>query len=70
MYSVEVLTYWITDNDNVAAVVQHYQADGVAWTDATGQVDANLLPDPNVVVWHGRVDEATLTALEADANVV
>ncbi|MCL4252076.1 MAG: hypothetical protein KJ065_28260 [Anaerolineae bacterium] len=70
MYTIEVLTFWVFEGARVADVVLRYRANGVAWTDATGQVDANLTPDPNVVVWHGLVDAATLTALEADADVV
>ena len=70
MYMIEVLTFWVSEGDNTADVVRRYTVAGTAWTDVTGQPDANLIPDPNVVVWHGLVDEATLTALEADPDVI
>ena len=68
MYAVEVITRWIeTDGYRQAEAVATYPG---AWTDATGQPDANIMPDPNAVVWHGVVDAVTLDALEADANVI
>ncbi|MCC6612890.1 MAG: hypothetical protein IT320_05380 [Anaerolineae bacterium] len=70
MYTIEVLTYWVDDGNHITDIVRRYAATGITWTDITGQPDANLIPDPNVVVWHGLVDEATLTALEADAEVI
>ena len=70
MFSIEVLTFWVSDGLNAVDVVRRYTEGEAAWTDITGQPDVNLIPDPNVVVWHGLVDEAMLTALEADVDVV
>jgi len=67
MYTIQVLTFWVADGTNTVDVVRRYAG---TWTDITGQPDANLIPEPNVVVWHGLVDEATLTVLEADPDIV
>jgi hypothetical protein len=68
MYAVEVVTRWTESGGRREAEVVT-RCPG-AWTDATGQPDANLNPDPNAVVWRGVVDAAVLDALEADADVL
>ena len=40
------------------------------WADVTGQPAANLAPDPNMYIIQIECDEATLDAIEADANYV
>lgn len=67
MNRVTVLTKWTSNTGaNVADVVRYPGA----WTDDTGQRDDQISPDPNVVVFYGEVDDVTLDALEADADVI
>lgn len=71
MIHVTVLTKWNSDTGgNVSDVVQRFATPGLSWTDITGQHDDQLPLETNIVVFAGEVDAATLTALEADTNVV
>lgn len=66
MYEVEVLTAWqVVGGDNEMAVALDYPA---SWSDATGQIDANIPPSPNLFIALGVVDAATLDVLDSDTN--
>lgn len=71
MFEVDVLTQWVTDErgDNLIGVALDYPTPH-GWTDITGQPDANIMPDPNLFVVRGRISEAQLDELEADARYV
>jgi len=64
----EVITSWtLVSGRNVAQVIgDHPAAAPGSWTDSTGQ--ANVPPAPNTAIFYGEVDDATLTALQADGN--
>ena len=70
-YRVRLVTRWLTSagRNRIQAAVDH-PAPGVAWTDVTGQPDANLLPAPNALVVDAYpVDDALLVVLQADPNL-
>lgn len=68
MIRCEVVTPWRqVAGVNEMAVALDYPA---SWSDATGQPDENILPEPNVFVAHGEVSEAQMAALEADDRYV
>jgi hypothetical protein len=71
IYTVNLVTRWQTDAaGNRMQVAMDHPAAGVAFTDVTGQPDANLMPAPNALVVEAYpVNEALLSALEADPNV-
>jgi hypothetical protein len=64
----EVLSPWIeVDGRQIAQVVVDYPAAAPAsWSDATGQTDPQLPPDPNGVIFYGELERQTLDALAAD----
>jgi hypothetical protein len=69
-YRVHLVTRWIASagRNQMQAAVDHPVA-GVAWTDITGQPDANILPTPNALVVEAYpVDDALLAVLQADPN--
>jgi hypothetical protein len=67
VYQCEILSRWETAGGiNNADAVRRYPG---TWTDATGQPDANLTPDPNLVVFGGWVTDAVMSLLEADSAV-
>lgn len=67
MYYCEVITRWVEHILDVVCremdVALTYPG---AWSDATGQPDINLLPDPNALIASGVVDEKTLDTLQAE----
>lgn len=68
MYLCRVVCPWVAgiDRHDMAVALSHPSS----WTDVTGQGPEQIVPDPNVLVAEGVVDQATLAALEADAEVV
>jgi hypothetical protein len=71
MNIVRLVTRWqrVGQRNLLQVAVDHADA-GVAWTDITGQPDANITPAPNAVTIEAvPVSDALLTALQADANV-
>ncbi len=67
-YRGEVVTRWKSEpgrNDMELATLY-----AGAFTDVTGQPDANLVPDPNALVVAFEVDGTTLAAMQADATLI
>ena len=71
-YRVRLVTRWLTSTGrNQMQVAVDHPTSGVAWTDVTGQPDANLTPTPNALIVDAYpVDDALLTVLQADPNVI
>jgi hypothetical protein len=70
-YRVRLISRWNTAQARrrMQAPLDH-PTPGVAWTDVTGQPDPNIPPAPNALTLEAfPVDDALLSALEADAAV-
>lgn len=67
-YRGEVVTRWKSEpGRNDMDIALRYPG---AFSDATGQPDANLVPDPNALVVAFEVDDATLAAMQTDAALI
>lgn len=68
IYRGEVVTRWkSTPGRNDMELATLYAG---AFTDVTGQPDANLVPDPNALVVAFEVDGTALAAMQADATLI
>jgi hypothetical protein len=73
MNRVRILTPWkgagtLLDSNRPAVIDDHPLVAGESWSDITGQPGANLKPTPNVFTVELVCTDATLTALQNDAN--
>ncbi|KKL83460.1 hypothetical protein LCGC14_1974480 [marine sediment metagenome] len=70
MWEAEIVTPWIgagIDNDpNRPQLGDDYAIK--RWEDTTGQLSANLHPDPSIYIVKVLVEAAVLDAIEADNN--
>ena len=65
-YTINLITEWQSQYDvNEMRVAVEYPG---SWSDMSEQVD--ITPAPNMVIVRGAVSATTLTALQADANVL
>lgn len=70
IYTVRLLTSWNTTNGNNMQCVLDHPAPGVAYTDVTGQPDANIPTSPNALVVEAYpVDDVLLADFDADPNL-
>ena len=64
----EAVTRWVSEpGRNDMEIALNYNG---AFTDTTGQPDANIAPDPNAFVVFFEVEDTTLEAMQKDANLV
>lgn len=67
-YRGEAVTRWVSEPDrNDMEIALNHNG---AFTDVTGQPDANIPPDPDAFVVFFEVKAATLAAMQNDANLV